>query len=185
MNVLVRMDTTAIHQFQNERCKGQLLIRRHLKSFMALGLLVFFAANTLFVKAQTTMSGEEQTVIDTMNTFFKALETENQSELNSVVAPDFYIFDNGAKFDRNSIVDFIRHVHASGKQVDWNITDPDIHVFGQIAWIAYVNKGRISSGGTSSDQSWLESAFLEKKSGKWKVDFMQSTRIPQVTNAQK
>jgi hypothetical protein len=28
------------------------------------------------------------------------------------------------------------------------------------------------------NQNWLESAFLEKQSGTWKIVFMHSTRVP-------
>jgi hypothetical protein len=55
------------------------------------------------------------------------------------------------------------------------------HVFGatdNTAWIAYVNKGSISDASGTVKQNWLESAFLEKQAGTWKILFMHSTRVP-------
>jgi hypothetical protein len=48
----------------------------------------------------------------------------------------------------------------------------------RIAWIAYVNKGAITSGSVTTDQQWLESAFLQKQAGQWKIMFIHSTRVP-------
>jgi hypothetical protein len=44
---------------------------------------------------------------------------------------------------------------------EWNVTEPDVHINGDTAWIAYVNKGRISDGSGTISQQWLESAFLQ------------------------
>jgi hypothetical protein len=34
--------------------------------------------------------------------------------------------------------------HAAGKRYEWNVTEPDVHISGNTAWIAYVNKGSVS-----------------------------------------
>ena len=58
------------------------------------------------------------------------------------------------------------------------MTEPDLHISGNTAWIAYVNKGSITDRSGTIDQKWLESAFLEKREGVWKIVFMHSTRVP-------
>jgi hypothetical protein len=45
------------------------------------------------------------------------------------------------------------------------VTEPDVHISGNTAWIAYVNKGSITDRSGTIDQKWLESAFLEKREG--------------------
>lgn len=45
-------------------------------------------------------------------------------------------------------------------------------------WIAYVNDGSITDASGRANQRWLESAFLQKQAGVWKVLFMHSTRGP-------
>jgi hypothetical protein len=78
----------------------------------------------------------------------------------------------------------IKNLHAAGKHYEWHVTEPDIHIEGSIAWIAYVNKGSITTGSVTSDQQWLESAFLQRQSGNWKIVFIHSTRVPSTPPAQ-
>ena|ERR1700733_9761874 len=93
-----------------------------------------------------------------------------------VIASDFYIFDVGARFNGDTIMGFIKAQHAAGKRYEWNVTEPDVHISGNTAWIAYVNKGSITDASGTARQNWLESAFLEKQAGAWKIVFMHSTR---------
>ena len=47
-----------------------------------------------------------------------------------------------------------------------------------LLWIAYINKGSITDASGTISQKWLESAFLQKQAGNWKIVFMHSTRVP-------
>jgi hypothetical protein len=76
---------------------------------------------------------------------------------------------------------FIKAQHAAGKRYDWNVTEPDVHISGKTAWIAYVNKGSIDDASHTVNQNWLESAFLQNEAGIWKIVFMHSTRVPMAT----
>jgi len=75
----------------------------------------------------------------------------------------------------------IKAQHAAGKRYEWNVTEPDVHISGKTAWIAYVNKGSINDASGTVNQNWLESAFLEKQAGLCKIVFMHSTRVPMTT----
>jgi Domain of unknown function (DUF4440) len=100
------------------------------------------------------------------------------AKLDSVIAPDFYIFANGMRFNVDALMAAIKALHAAGERADEHVTEPDIHISGDIAWIAYVNQGSISDGFGTVSQKWLESAFLQKQSGIWKIVFMHNTRVP-------
>ena len=76
---------------------------------------------------------------------------------------------------------FIKAQHAAGKRYEWNVTEPDVHISGNTAWIAYVNKGSIDDASHTMNQNWLESAFLQKEAGIWKIVFMHGTRVPMAT----
>jgi hypothetical protein len=76
---------------------------------------------------------------------------------------------------------FIKAQHAAGKRYEWNVTEPDVHISGNTAWIAYDNKGSIDDASHTVNQNWLESAFLQKEAGIWKIVFMHSTRVPMAT----
>src|ERR1700736_418854 len=80
----------------------------------------------------------------------------------------------------DSVMAFIKAQHAAGKRYEWNVTEPDVHISGDTAWIAYVNKGSITDASGTAKQNWLESACLEKRAGNWKIVFMHSTRVPMI-----
>ena len=119
----------------------------------------------------------EQQIIDTVSTIFTAALVDDTAKFDSVIASNFYIFDGGARFNGDTIMAFIKAQHAAGKRYEWNVTEPDVHVSGDTAWIAYVNKGSITDASGTTKQNWLESAFLEKQAGNWKIVFMESTRV--------
>jgi ketosteroid isomerase-like protein len=123
------------------------------------------------------MSDQEQ-IARAVNTVFAAIHAEDSQELDSVVTSDFYIFDGGVQLNADSLMTLMKAQYAAGKRYEWNVTDPDVHVSGNTAWIAYVNKGTITDAAGSVNQQWLESAFLEKQAGIWKIVFMHSTRVP-------
>jgi ketosteroid isomerase-like protein len=128
---------------------------------------------------QSSPATAEQTkVVEAINTLFAALREENAAKFDSVVSPDFYSFDGGARFNGDRILALIKSLHAAGKQYEWNVTEPDVHINGDAAWIAYVNKGSITDSSGTKSQRWLESAFLQKQGGAWKIVFVHSTRVP-------
>ena len=141
-----------------------------------------FSANVSTANAQQkSLTPDQKQVVDTVNTIFSAASTEDIAKLDSVTAPDFYIFANGMRFNGDALMAAIKALHAAGKRTDEHVTEPDIHICGNTAWIAYVNKGSITDASGTVDQNWLESAFLEKQAGTWKIVFMHSTRVPVAT----
>lgn len=127
---------------------------------------------------QKPLTHDERQIIDTVSAIFIAARTDDVAKFDSVIASDFYMFDGGARFKGEAIMDLIKAQHAAGKRFDWNVTEPDVHITGNTAWIAYVNKGSITDASGTMNQKWLESAFLQKRAGIWKIVFMHSTRVP-------
>lgn len=142
-------------------------------------LAAMFCANPAIAKAQhKPLTADQAQIIDTVSTIFTAARTDDVAKFDSVIAPGFYLYDGGARFNGDTIMAFIKAQHAAGKHYEWNVTEPDVHISGETAWIAYVNKGSITDASGTVEQNWLESAFLEKQAGVWKVVFMHSTRVP-------
>jgi ketosteroid isomerase-like protein len=139
------------------------------------GLLV--AIMTLLV-VNTNAQTQEQEIINTVSTVFAAAATDDTAKFDSVIAPGFYIFDGGLRFNGDSIMSTIKAQHAAGKHYEWNVTEPDVHISGDSAWIAYVNQGSITDASGTTQLKWLESAFLQKQAGGWKIVFVHSTRVP-------
>src|SRR5260370_9796223 len=152
---------------------------------IALATVVFallFSTNARTARAQQNpLPAKQSQIADTVSTIFAAARTDDVAKFDSVIASDFYIFDGGARFNGDAIMTVIKAQHAAGKRYEWNVTEPDVHISGDTAWIAYVNKGSISDGSGTVNQNWLESAFLEKQAGTWKIVFMHNTRIPMAT----
>jgi hypothetical protein len=149
---------------------------------LAVTFALIFSPNVSTVRAQqTSLTSDQKQVVDTVSTIFTAARADDVAKFDSVIAPGFYIFDGGARFNGDTIMALIKAQHAAGKRYEWNVTEPDVHINGNTAWIAYVNKGSISDASGTLNQNWLESAFLKKQAGTWKIVFMHSTRVPPPT----
>src|SRR5258708_1440222 len=146
---------------------------------LTFGFALMSSANVSAVTAQQKLLTAEQTkIVNTVNTIFTAARTDDVAKFDSVIASGFYIFDGGARFNGDTVMAFIKAQHAAGKRYEWNMTEPDVHISGNTAWVAYVNKGSITDASGTTNQQWLESAFLQKQAGNWKIVFMHSTRVP-------
>jgi hypothetical protein len=126
---------------------------------------------------QLAMTDQAQ-VIATVRAVFEAANNDDVARFDAVIDHNFYIYEQGQRFDGNRIMAMVQAQHAAGKHFEWNVTEPDVHVDGNAAWIAYVNKGSITDSSGTMKQEWLESAFLQKHAGVWKIVFMHSTRVP-------
>ena len=149
---------------------------------LAVTLALGFSPNVSTAREhQKSLTPQQRQIVDTVNTIFIAVGAEDIAKLDSVTAPDFYIFANGMRFNGDTLMAAIKALHAAGKRNNERVTEPDIHVSGNTAWIAYVNKGSTTNASGTVNQNWLESAFLEKQAGIWKIVFMHSTRVPMPT----
>ena len=129
---------------------------------------------------QVTHSKEATAVADTMRAMYVAAATDDLAKFRSLIAPGFYAFDNGRRYDGDALMQMVMSAHAKGTKIAWNVTQPDAHVHGDYAWIAYTNVGsvQVSAGAGLTPITWLESACLERHNGSWKIVFFQSSRVP-------
>ena len=126
----------------------------------------------------TTPPGDEAKVIDTMRQLFVAAMTDNLDRFRKVTATEFYAFDGGERFDGDGLMSLIKAAHAAGKRYEWKVTEPTVHLACNDAWITYTNRGSVQDETGTKDLMWLESAFLHKEAGEWKIRFLHSTRVP-------
>jgi hypothetical protein len=117
-------------------------------------------------------------VIGIMRQVFVAARADDLPALLAITTPDFYAYDGGKRFTAQTLMDFIKKLHAAGKLYEWNVTNPEAHIACNMAWMTYVNQGSIEDAGGRQDMSWLESAVLEYGNGQWRLRFFHSTRIP-------
>jgi len=72
--------------------------------------------------------------------------------------------------------------HAKGNVYVWTVTDPQVHLTCDSAWITYVNKGSVTAPNSTTGPQpriWLESAFMQKEASTWKILFFHSTSVRQ------
>jgi hypothetical protein len=158
--------------------RNQIPYGRHIVIFQirvpltTLALTLAFSANLPNASAQKALTADQTQIVDKVQTIFAAALTNDVAMLNRVVAPDFYIYDGGVRFNGDDILGLIKAQQSAGKRFEWKITEPDVHISGNTAWIAYVNQGRIT-----------DASFLDKQAGAWKIVFMHSTRVPGAAGA--
>jgi ketosteroid isomerase-like protein len=141
----------------------------------------FQVAVALAMSATVPMGAQQpqqQQVVSTVQSIFAAATTDDIAKFESLVEPSFYLYEAGHRFNGDSIMMMIKALHAKGVRYTWNVTEPDVHIDGSTAWIAYVNRGTITDTSGTKDAMWLESAILEKRNGAWKIAFMTSARVP-------
>src|SRR5271156_5325499 len=73
-------------------------------------------------------------IVNVIRTVFVAAQTDDVAKFDSIIAPGFYLYDGGARFNGDSIMGLIKALHAAGKRYEWNVTEPDVHVHGTTAW---------------------------------------------------
>jgi hypothetical protein len=113
-------------------------------TLLTIGLALAFVDVSAARAQQKALTNEQTQIVDTVNTMFAALRTDDAAKLNSIIASDFYMFDGGARFNGESIMALIKAQQAAGKRYEWSVTEPDVHISGDTAWIAYVDRGSIT-----------------------------------------
>jgi len=151
---------------------------KHLALFVTTVLLL---SPPIAVRAanQSEQSADQLQVTETIRSFFAAAKADDLDKLHAITAPDFYAYDAGGRFTRDALMELIKAAHAAGNVYVWTVNEPDVHISGDNAWIAYVNRGSIKDASGTKDVTWLESAVLQKENGIWRIHFFHSTRAPE------
>lgn len=90
-----------------------------------------------------TSAADQIQVTEAIRSMFAALTADDFAKFRAVAAPDFYAFDAGERFTGDALMDLIKKAHAAGKVYVWTVNEPEVHIYGDIAWITYANHGSI------------------------------------------
>ena len=156
---------------------------RSVRAGVAVGMLIVFG-NTLLRTASAAnrcapAATARRDVVGVMQSFFAAMRVDDLKGVQEITSPNLYAYDNGVRFNGPaSLVDLIKGLHASGKRYEWSVTEPDVHVACDVAWIAYVDRGSVEDASGRQEVTWLESAVLEYANARWRIQFLHSTRAP-------
>jgi ketosteroid isomerase-like protein len=124
------------------------------------------------------MERSEQAVVETIRAMYAAAAVDDDAALARIFTADFYAFDLGKRFQGMALAELIKTAHAAGKRFVWTVTEPDVHVVGDLAWLSFVNSGSVGDAAGTAPVTWLESAVLRFEEGRWRVQFFHSTRVP-------
>ncbi|MGH9596498.1 MAG: DUF4440 domain-containing protein [Edaphobacter sp.] len=147
---------------------------------MSLAASVVFLRGIVYAQttACTTDAADKEKVANTMRQMYVAAANDDVALFHRIAATDFYAFDGGHRFTGDALMELIQSAHKAGKHYVWTVNEQDVHLTCNDAWITYVNRGSVQDESGTKDLTWLESAFLHKKAGAWKIQFFHSTRVP-------
>jgi hypothetical protein len=157
----------------------QLRAAYHLVAFIALFGFESSLANAATSKQQCAPAvNAQKEVVGVTTKIFVAARADDLPALVAITTPDFYAYDGGKRFTAQTLMELIKKLHAAGKHYEWNVTDPEVHIACNFAWVTYVNQGSIEDAAGHQDMTWLESVILEYANGQWRARFFHSTRVP-------
>jgi hypothetical protein len=116
-------------------------------------------------------------IVATMVKMYAAAAIDDLSTVKSITTADSYAFDAGQRFTFDALMEMIRKVHAAGTVLEWRVTEPEVHVQCDHAWITYINQGAMQKNGERTPIVWFESAQLQFMDGRWQIQFFHSTKV--------
>ena len=137
------------------------------------------AVGATAASAESTCAPQDpQAIVNVITAMYDAAMNDDEARMTEILAPGFYAFDAGHRFDGMTLPNLIKTAHKGGRVYRWNVTLPDVHIGCDTAWIAYVNDGAVGDTKGTMPQKWLESANLVYANGQWRVLFLASMRVP-------
>jgi hypothetical protein len=70
----------------------------------------------------------------------------------------------------------IADAHRAGRTIEWNIGAVDTRIDCNLAFAAWENRGASGTPPNLEPRSWLESASLVRRNGRWLIHFLHSMR---------
>src|SRR5258708_3542474 len=102
---------------------------------------VLFSANVSTASAQQKLLTADQTqIVNTVSVIFAAARTDDVAKFDSVIAPDFYIYDGGVRFTGDTVVAMIKAQHSAGKPYDGKVSEPAAHISCNTPLISHLNQ---------------------------------------------
>lgn len=149
-------------------------------SLRAIALTWIFAATMCFSMQSFAAqpASEQEKVVEALRQMYVAATNDDLDQFRAVTSPDFFTFDGGVRMSGDELMALIKDAHAAGKVYVWEVTEPQVRIDGQTAWVTYVNRGSLQDATGKKDLTWLESAILRKEDDTWRIEFFHSTRAP-------
>jgi len=114
----------------------------------------------------------------TITQMLTGIGDRNLPMIRRYTTPDFLILEDGHLYNLDSISKDIARTRrfAAYKRVN-HIYFATTRINGNAAWLAFTDIADVTKNGKTTTESFLESAFLIKLKGAWKVYMIHSTTI--------
>lgn len=133
----------------------------------ALGLLIVIAT-------QTTDSRNAQRTLTQM---LAGISSRNMAMIREHATPNCLILEDGHLYNLDSIAKHMfRAKRLASARVN-HIYFATTRIDGSSAWLAFTDITDITENGKTTTENYLESAYLTKVNGVWKVHMIHSTTI--------
>ncbi len=111
--------------------------------------------------------------------YFNAISGKDYERLFELSTSDFVLFENGAIWNNDSLIQAVKkkYMLMPDSKMSYRFENFDTKVDCNSARSVYLNIGTRVLPDTTIYYNWLESATFTKEAGKWKLEFLHSTRL--------
>lgn len=120
---------------------------------------------------------EEEAVKNTLRAWYDAEAVGDTAQFRALVTPDFYIFEDGTRYNANELLALGKSFLDKGIKPSWTFDPPDVEVDGNAALATFTTHGRFEQGDRHRENTYLESAVFRKENGRWRIAFFHSTPL--------
>jgi hypothetical protein len=117
----------------------------------------------------------DQIIVD----YFKAISDNEFDKLYKLSTSDFILYENGVIWNNDSLIQAVkkRLSLTPDSKTTYRFENFNTKVDCNSARTDYLNIGKRELRDTTFTIRWLESATFVKEDGKWKLEFLHSTRL--------
>ena len=140
------------------------------KIFTLLNLICFIVSSF----GQNT--SEKQAVKNTLRLWYNALAVNDTSQFRNLVTSDFYIFEDGKRYNADELLALSKSFLSEDIKPSWTFdTPPTVEVDSNAALATFTTYRLFEKDKQHRETKCLESAVLQKENGRWQIAFFHST----------
>jgi ketosteroid isomerase-like protein len=141
-------------------------------------LLFILLASSTVLKAQHTITNEQQKVQETVVKFFEALSNRDSIALKKYATEDIILFENGSIWNADTLIHKAIKLNTASDFKRTNTIDfIGTSVNKNTAWTSYNLLSELIRNGKKVTVQWMETVIVEKKKKTWKIKVLHSTLI--------
>lgn len=141
-------------------------------------LLLILLTISSVVKAQQTLTKDQQEVQQAVVQLFEALSKRDSVSLKNQCTTDISLYEYGQVWNIDTLINKAITMNTS---IDFKRTNTfdfiNTETNKTTAWVTYHLQSAITKDGKQVTGQWLETVFLNKQKKRWKVKHLHSTLI--------